>query len=81
MAEPSSYRFARFRPPLRHTFQYVADPSKNIFPFFVASGILALTGVYFFVSDLGKGGVVMEVAAAIFLTVGLLLRRHYRTTK
>jgi hypothetical protein len=57
------------------------DNASNTFPFFIAAGILSLTGIYFFVSEMPMGTVVMECAAALFLTVGLLLRRHYRTTK
>jgi hypothetical protein len=55
--------------------------ADNTFPFFIAAGILALTGLYFYASDMTPGAIVMECAAALFLTVGILLRRHYRTSK
>ncbi|HEU0124612.1 MAG TPA: hypothetical protein VFQ91_29035 [Bryobacteraceae bacterium] len=55
--------------------------ASNTFPFFIAAVILSLTGLYFYATDLGKGAVVMECAAVLFLTVGILLRRHYRTQK
>lgn len=54
---------------------------SNTFPFFIAAGILCFTGMYFYISGLPKGAVVMESAALVFLTIGFLLRRHYRTTK
>ncbi len=59
----------------------MADPASNTFPFFIAAGILALTGVYFYTSGLPRGAVVMEAAAVLFFTIGTLLRRHYRTSK
>ncbi|MBL8236293.1 MAG: hypothetical protein JNM66_02665 [Bryobacterales bacterium] len=57
------------------------DNASNTFPFFIAAGILSLTGIYFYTSGLPKGAVVMECAAVFFFAVGYLLRRHYRTMK
>lgn len=57
------------------------DNASNTFPFFIAAGVLSLTGIYFYTSGMPKGAVVMECAALFFLTVGYLLRRHYRTNK
>jgi hypothetical protein len=54
---------------------------SNTFPFFIAAGILSLTGLYFYGSDMVPGAIVMECAAILFLTIGILLRRHYRTSK
>jgi hypothetical protein len=57
------------------------DKASNTFPFFIAAAILSLTGIYFYASEMPKGAIVMECSAALFLAVGMLLRRHYRTTK
>lgn len=65
---------------MRHTLQQVTAAS-NTFPFFIAAGILFLTGLYFYASEMVPGAIVMEVCSVLFLTVGMLLRRHYRTQK
>ncbi|MSV31803.1 MAG: hypothetical protein EXQ57_04715 [Bryobacterales bacterium] len=57
------------------------DNASNTFPFFIAAGILSLTGLYFYGNGMKPGAVIMEGAALVFLTIGVLLRRHYRTTK
>ncbi|MFN0100520.1 MAG: hypothetical protein ACKV2U_00360 [Bryobacteraceae bacterium] len=57
------------------------DNASNTFPFFIAAGILSLTGLYFYASGMAPGAIVMECAAVLFLTIGILLRRHYRTSK
>ena len=57
------------------------DNASNTFPFFIAAGILSLTGLYFYASGMNPGAIIMECAAVFFLTVGILLRRYYRTTK
>jgi hypothetical protein len=54
---------------------------SNTFPFFIAAGILSLTGLYFYASEMVPGAIVMECAAALFLTIGYLLRRRFRTLK
>ena len=61
-------------------FEDVAHES-NTFPFFIAAGILFLTGLYFYASEMVPGAIVMECAAVLFLTIGVLLRRHYRVSK
>ena len=54
---------------------------SNTFPFFIAAGILFATGLYFYANDMIPGAIVMECAALLFLTIGYLLKRHYRTSK
>ncbi|MBI2685574.1 MAG: hypothetical protein HYX27_04600 [Acidobacteria bacterium] len=54
---------------------------SNTFPFFIGAGILSLTGLYFYASDMTPGAIVIECAALLFLTVGYLLKRRYRTSK
>lgn len=54
---------------------------SNTFPFFIAAGILSVTGLYFYASDMTPGAIVMEVAAVLFLALGIALKRHYRTSK
>ena len=54
---------------------------SNTFPFFIAAGILSLTGLYFYGSGMVPGAIIMECFAVVFLAVGGLLRRHYRMTR
>ena len=54
---------------------------SNTFPFFIGAGILAVTGLYFYASEMVPGAIVMEVAAALFLALGMALKRHYRRAK
>ena len=54
---------------------------SNTFPFFIGAGILSVTGIYFYVSGMAPGAIVMEVAAALFLALGMALTRHYRRAK
>ena len=54
---------------------------SNTFPFYIGAGILSVTGLYFYASEMVPGAIVMEVAAALFLALGMALKRHYRKVK
>jgi len=53
-----------------------AQQASNTFVFFLASAILAVTSVYFFMSGIPKGGYILLLCAAAFSGVGRYLGRR-----